>query len=143
MSALEQWSIGGSAYWEEWGFDATNREKNELCFFPVLHHSNTPTSFGFISGVHLLITSCRSSKSKVSSKAYRQMGGETTVAIGKYLLPGRSGEFVSFVGPSGCGKTTLLMSIAGLVAPQQENRGEGARGQRSATQPRSGFPGVQ
>jgi NitT/TauT family transport system ATP-binding protein len=27
------------------------------------------------------------------------------------------GSFVVFVGPSGCGKTTLLMSIAGLLAP--------------------------
>jgi NitT/TauT family transport system ATP-binding protein len=51
------------------------------------------------------------------SKAYRQMGGETTVAIGNISCRIEAGEFVSFVGPSGCGKTTLLMSIAGLVAP--------------------------
>ena len=51
------------------------------------------------------------------SKAYRQMGGETTVAIGNISCRVEAGEFVSFVGPSGCGKTTLLMSIAGLIAP--------------------------
>jgi NitT/TauT family transport system ATP-binding protein len=51
------------------------------------------------------------------SKSYRQMGGETTVAIGDISCRVEAGEFVSFVGPSGCGKTTLLMSIAGLIAP--------------------------
>jgi NitT/TauT family transport system ATP-binding protein len=51
------------------------------------------------------------------SKTYRQMGGETTVAIGEISCNIEAGEFVSFVGPSGCGKTTLLMSIAGLIAP--------------------------
>jgi NitT/TauT family transport system ATP-binding protein len=51
------------------------------------------------------------------AKAYRQMGGETTVAIGEISCEIETGEFVSFVGPSGCGKTTLLMSIAGLIAP--------------------------
>jgi NitT/TauT family transport system ATP-binding protein len=51
------------------------------------------------------------------SKSYRQMGGETTVAIGNISCGVEAGEFVSFVGPSGCGKTTLLMSIAGLIAP--------------------------
>ena len=51
------------------------------------------------------------------SKSYRQMGGETTVAIGDITCQVEAGEFVSFVGPSGCGKTTLLMSIAGLIAP--------------------------
>lgn len=45
------------------------------------------------------------------------MGGETTVAIGNISCGVEAGEFVSFVGPSGCGKTTLLMSIAGLIAP--------------------------
>src|SRR5919112_2282536 len=51
------------------------------------------------------------------SKTYRQMGGNTTVAIGELSCRIEPGEFVSFVGPSGCGKTTLLMSIAGLIAP--------------------------
>lgn len=51
------------------------------------------------------------------SKSYRQAGGETTVAIGNITCAVEAGEFVSFVGPSGCGKTTLLMSIAGLLAP--------------------------
>jgi NitT/TauT family transport system ATP-binding protein len=51
------------------------------------------------------------------SKAYRQLGGETTVAIEEISCQVEAGEFVSFVGPSGCGKSTLLMSIAGLLAP--------------------------
>src|SRR5262245_32149847 len=40
-----------------------------------------------------------------------------TTAIGSISCKVEAGEFVSFVGPSGCGKTTLLMSIAGLLAP--------------------------
>ena len=51
------------------------------------------------------------------SKSYRQAGGETTAAIGNISCQVEAGEFVSFVGPSGCGKTTLLMTIAGLLAP--------------------------
>ena len=51
------------------------------------------------------------------SKTYRQLGGETTLAIGNISCRVETKEFVSFVGPSGCGKTTLLMSIAGLTAP--------------------------
>ena len=39
------------------------------------------------------------------------------MAIGDITCAVEAGEFVSFVGPSGCGKTTLLMSIAGLIAP--------------------------
>ncbi|HYJ16497.1 MAG TPA: ABC transporter ATP-binding protein [Candidatus Limnocylindria bacterium] len=39
------------------------------------------------------------------------------MAIGNITCQVEAGEFVSFVGPSGCGKTTLLMSIAGLLAP--------------------------
>src|SRR6201981_4262116 len=51
------------------------------------------------------------------SKDYRQMGGETTLAVGNISCQVEAGEFVSFVGPSGCGKTTLLMAIEGLIAP--------------------------
>ena len=51
------------------------------------------------------------------SKSYRQSSGEQTLAIGNITCEVEAGEFVSFVGPSGCGKTTLLMSIAGLIAP--------------------------
>src|ERR687898_1807264 len=51
------------------------------------------------------------------AKSYRQIGGESTLAIGNISCQVEAGEFVSFVGPSGCGKTTLLMSIAGLIAP--------------------------
>ncbi|HXG52501.1 MAG TPA: ABC transporter ATP-binding protein [candidate division Zixibacteria bacterium] len=51
------------------------------------------------------------------SKSYRQLDGKTTPAIGEISCSVEPGEFVSFVGPSGCGKTTLLMSIAGLIAP--------------------------
>ena len=39
------------------------------------------------------------------------------MAIGNISCSVEAKEFVSFVGPSGCGKTTLLMSIAGLIAP--------------------------
>jgi NitT/TauT family transport system ATP-binding protein len=51
------------------------------------------------------------------SKSYRQSSGDTTIAIGNINCQVEAGEFASFVGPSGCGKTTLLMSIAGLLAP--------------------------
>jgi len=51
------------------------------------------------------------------SKSYRQLGGESTLAISNVTCQVEAGEFVSFVGPSGCGKTTLLMSIAGLIEP--------------------------
>ena len=51
------------------------------------------------------------------AKSYRQSGGESTAAIGSISCRVEPGEFVSFVGPSGCGKTTLLMTIAGLLAP--------------------------
>ena len=51
------------------------------------------------------------------SKSYRQLHGESTLAIGNVTCRVEAGEFVSFVGPSGCGKTTLLMTIAGLIEP--------------------------
>ena len=74
---------------------------------PVLHHSNTPF---FRPPVPIL-------EIQSLSKSYRQTGGDTTVAIADITCQVDAGEFVSFVGPSGCGKTTLLMSIAGLLAP--------------------------
>ncbi|HEX3439583.1 MAG TPA: ABC transporter ATP-binding protein [Pseudolabrys sp.] len=37
-----------------------------------------------------------------------------TVALGKFDLDVRDGEFVSLLGPSGCGKSTALRIIAGL-----------------------------
>ncbi len=49
------------------------------------------------------------------SKSYRQIGGESTLAIDEISFQVEKGEFVSLVGPSGCGKTTLLMCIAGLI----------------------------
>jgi NitT/TauT family transport system ATP-binding protein len=51
------------------------------------------------------------------SKSYRQLNGESTLAIEDLSFEVERGEFVSLVGPSGCGKTTLLMCIAGLNAP--------------------------
>jgi len=51
------------------------------------------------------------------SKSYRQAGGESTPAIAEISFQVDQGEFVSLVGPSGCGKTTLLMCMAGLIAP--------------------------
>ncbi|MBI4522473.1 MAG: ABC transporter ATP-binding protein [Deltaproteobacteria bacterium] len=50
------------------------------------------------------------------TKSYRQMGGESTLAIQEVSLEVAEAEFVSLVGPSGCGKTTLLMCIAGLIS---------------------------
>ena len=92
---------------------------------PLLHHSNTPFCY---SPVPIL-------EVQSLSKSYRQAGGETTVAIGNITCQVEAGEFVSFVGPSGCGKTTLLMSIAGLLAPSSGRvivNGQGS--QRAAAQ---------
>ena len=51
------------------------------------------------------------------SKSYRQIGGESTLAVHEISFEVNKEEFVSFVGPSGCGKSTLLMCIAGLIPP--------------------------
>ena len=51
------------------------------------------------------------------SKSYRQIGGESTLAIQEISFQVDEGEFVSLVGPSGCGKSTQLMCIAGLIPP--------------------------
>jgi len=54
---------------------------------------------------------------KKVSKSYRQLDGESTLAIDEISFRVEKSEFVSLVGPSGCGKTTLLMCIAGLNPP--------------------------
>ncbi len=79
-------------------------------FGPIFHYSTTQYSILQPPPVSILDI-------QNLSKSYRQAGGETTVAIGNITCQVEAGEFVSFVGPSGCGKTTLLMSIAGLLAP--------------------------
>jgi NitT/TauT family transport system ATP-binding protein len=76
---------------------------------PTLQYSNTPVPHSNIPVAILDVQSL--------SKSYRQSSGETTLAVGNITCQVEAGEFVSFVGPSGCGKTTLLMSIAGLLAP--------------------------
>ena len=88
---MEWWSIGN---WKN----------------PILRYSITPILHSAPPAVPIL-------EVQSLSKSYRQAGGETTVAIGNITCQVEAGEFVSFVGPSGCGKTTLLMSIAGLLAP--------------------------
>jgi NitT/TauT family transport system ATP-binding protein len=51
------------------------------------------------------------------SKCYGESTPAATVAIDNISFHVERGEFVALVGPSGCGKTTLLMCIAGLIAP--------------------------
>jgi NitT/TauT family transport system ATP-binding protein len=51
------------------------------------------------------------------SKSYGEWASAATVAIDNISFHVERGEFVALVGPSGCGKTTLLMCIAGLIAP--------------------------
>jgi NitT/TauT family transport system ATP-binding protein len=51
------------------------------------------------------------------SKSYGESTGPATLAIDNISFHVERGEFVALVGPSGCGKTTLLMCIAGLIAP--------------------------
>src|SRR5262245_14391861 len=143
---MECWSngvLGGSAYWAEWGFDATNRERNEFCLFPVLHRSNTPTSFGFVPSVHLLITRAHSRSPKsfqdLSPDGRRDDSGDC-----RYLLPGGSWR-VCFL------RWTLWLRQDHFAYVHRrpdrfhdgKNCREGPRDQRSATEPRPGFSGVQ
>src|SRR5689334_1243375 len=51
------------------------------------------------------------------SKSYGESTPAATAAIDNISFHVERGEFVALVGPSGCGKTTLLMCIAGLIAP--------------------------
>jgi len=74
---------------------------------PLPHRSSIPLFSPFVSILEV----------KNLSKSYRQAGGQMTAAIGNISCKVEPGEFISFVGPSGCGKTTLLMTIAGLLAP--------------------------
>ena len=47
----------------------------------------------------------------------RKVFDDETVAVEKFNLQVRKGEFVTFLGPSGCGKTTTLRMIAGFDIP--------------------------
>lgn len=42
---------------------------------------------------------------------------DDTIAVDKFNLTVKKGEFVTFLGPSGCGKTTTLRMIAGFELP--------------------------
>src|SRR5215831_18246628 len=145
---MEEWSvgvrsIGGSAYWEEWGFDATNRERNKLCLFPVLHHCNIPTSFGFVPSVHLLITRAHSRSPKsfqdLSPDGWRNDSGDC-----RYLLSGGSRR-VCFL------RWALWLRQDHFAHVHRrpdrfhdrKNRREGPRDQRPTAEPGPGIPGVQ
>ncbi len=47
----------------------------------------------------------------------RKVFDDETVAVEKFNLQVKKGEFVTFLGPSGCGKTTTLRMIAGFELP--------------------------
>ena len=47
----------------------------------------------------------------------RKVFDDETVAVEKFNLTVKKGEFVTFLGPSGCGKTTTLRMIAGFDIP--------------------------
>ena len=47
----------------------------------------------------------------------RKVYDDETVAVEKFNLTVKKGEFVTFLGPSGCGKTTTLRMIAGFELP--------------------------
>ncbi len=61
-----------------------------------------------------------SSSSAPSIVALRRVGkafANAVVALDRFDLAVRPGEFVTLLGPSGCGKSTALRLIAGLAAP--------------------------
>src|SRR5262245_32568574 len=139
---MECWSkgvLGESAYWEEWGFDATNRERNEISLFPVLHHS----TFGFVPSVHLLITRAHSRSPKsfqdLSPDGWRNDSGDC-----RYLLPGGSRR-VCFVRWALWLRQDHFAHVYRRTDRfhDRKNRREGARDQRPAAEPGPGVPGVQ
>jgi NitT/TauT family transport system ATP-binding protein len=56
------------------------------------------------------------------------------VALDRFDLDLRSGEFVSLLGPSGCGKSTALRLIAGLMEPTRGKVSGPARNKAAAGQ---------
>ena len=54
---------------------------------------------------------------KQISQTYRSANNGDLLALDRFELKVRPGEFVCIVGPSGCGKSTLLHLIAGLAQP--------------------------
>jgi NitT/TauT family transport system ATP-binding protein len=59
----------------------------------------------------------RDTKSIVALRDVGKTFANGVVALDRFGLDVRAGEFVSLLGPSGCGKSTALRIIAGLIAP--------------------------
>jgi NitT/TauT family transport system ATP-binding protein len=51
------------------------------------------------------------------SKTFRLGRGRSLLAVERFSLTVRPGEFVALIGPSGCGKSTILRTIASLETP--------------------------
>jgi spermidine/putrescine transport system ATP-binding protein len=54
-----------------------------------------------------------------------QKSFDEVVAVQRFDVGIRKGEFFSLLGPSGCGKTTTLRMIAGLEEPSEERSAGG------------------
>ena len=50
-------------------------------------------------------------------KSFRSRSGRASIAVQRFSLAVRRGEFLCLLGPSGCGKTTVLSMVAGFEAP--------------------------